>query len=147
MPKVVVDASLALRWVLEDEKEARVDASLHQWIVSFTEMLVPPLFLAEVTNSLYLSIKRKRLDPEEARTALSILQQGVQVTEPPDLYLRSLELALEYKTTNAYDAQYLALAEIEGCELWTADKGLSTIVKSAPWWLSSRPYTISWEKL
>ena len=74
MPKVVVDASLALRWVLKDEKEARVDALLHQWIVSFTEMLVPPLFLAEVTNSLYLSIKRKRLDPEEARTALSILQ-------------------------------------------------------------------------
>jgi len=34
----------------------------------------------------------------------------------------------------AYDAYYLALAEMLGCEFWTADKKLCNTVKdSLPW--------------
>lgn len=136
MSKVVVDASIALRWVLRDEKEARVDALLDQWIASLTDMLAPPLFTAEITNALYLSVKRNRLLLEEAQLALNtIIQLGVQITEPPGLYPRSLELAATYGIANAYDAQYVALAEIESCELWTADERLVTGIKPPPSWL------------
>ena len=136
MSKVVVDASLALRWVLRDEKEARADALLEQWIASFSEMLAPPLFPAETTNALYLSVKRNRLTLEEAELALNtILQLGVQITEPPGLYTRSLHLAATYGVANAYDTQYMALAELEGCELWTADERLATSIKPSPPWL------------
>ena len=136
MDKVVVDASLALRWVLKDEKEARVDDLLCQWATSLTQMLVPPLFLSEITNALYLSVRRHRLTLEEARLALvTIMQVGLEMTEPAGLYPRSLDLAAEYELTNAYDAQYMALAEIEGCELWTADERLVRAVKPSPSWL------------
>jgi predicted nucleic acid-binding protein len=134
--KVVVDASLALRWVLRDEKEARADALLEQWIASITEMLAPPLFPAETTNALYLSVKRNRLTMAEAQLALdTIMQLGVQITEPSDLYRHSLRLAATYSLSNAYDAQYLALAEIESCELWTADERLAATIKPSPSWL------------
>jgi predicted nucleic acid-binding protein len=133
MSKVVVDASIALRWVLRDEKEARVDALLEQWATSLTEMLVPPLFLAEVTNALYLSVKRKRLTLAEADLALrAIMELGIQVAEPSGLYPRSLRLAVEYAATNAYDTQYVALAEMEGCDLWTADERLAASMKPLP---------------
>ncbi|MBM3119305.1 MAG: type II toxin-antitoxin system VapC family toxin [Chloroflexi bacterium] len=136
MTKVVVDASLALRWVLKDEKEPSADALLQQWIVSSIEILVPPLFLAEITNALYLSFKRKRLTLDEAGLALrSILELGIQVAEPPRLYLQSLQVAAEYSLTNAYDAQYVALAQIEDCQLWTADERLVSNIQPSPSWL------------
>jgi predicted nucleic acid-binding protein len=136
MSKVVVDASVALRWVLRDEKEARVDALLEKWAAGLTEMLALPLFLAEVTNALYLSVRRKRLSLEEAELALrTIMQLGVQVTQPSDLYPRSLRLAANYGAANAYDAQYVALAEMQNCELWTADERLATSMKSLPAWI------------
>jgi len=136
MDKVVVDASLALRWVLKDEKEVRADTLLSQWAMSLTRMLVPPLFLSEIANALYLSVRRSRLTLKEARLALvTIIQIGAEVSEPAGLYSRSLDLAAEYSLTNAYDAQYIALAEIEGCELWTADERLAAAVKPAPSWL------------
>jgi predicted nucleic acid-binding protein len=99
-------------------------------------MLVPPLFLSEITNALYLSVRRHRLTLEEARLALlTIMQVGLEVAEPAGLYPRSLDLAAEYDLTNAYDSQYIALAEIENCELWTADERLVRAVKPSPSWL------------
>lgn len=119
--------------MLRDEKEAQVDALLEQWAASLTEMLVPPLFPAEVTNALYLSVKRKRLTLEEAELALrTIMELGVQVAEPSGLYPRSLRLAADYTTANAYDTQYVALAEMESCELWTADERLAASMKPLP---------------
>lgn len=127
---------MALRRVLKDEKESRADALLHKWASSLTDIIVPPLFLSEITNALYLSVKRKRLNADEARLALqTILRVGVQVVEPIDLYDRSLELATCYGTTNAYDTIYMALAEIEICELWTADERLAKGLKPVPPWL------------
>lgn len=132
----MVDASVALRWVLKDEKEPRVDALLHQWAVSLTDIIVPPLFLSEITNALYLSVKRRRLYEDEAKLALqSIMQVGVRVVEPPELYLRSLEMAMYYGTTNAYDTVYMALAEAEDCELWTSDEHLAKSLSPVPSWL------------
>jgi predicted nucleic acid-binding protein len=133
--KVVVDASVALRWVLADEKEARVDALLEQWLALHIEMIAPPLFQSEVTNAIYLSLKRRRLTMDEAEGALAgIMHLGVQLIEPSDLYARGLRLAVAYGMTNAYDALYLSLAEIEGCEFWTADDRLAaTIHPSLPW--------------
>lgn len=131
-----MDASIALRWVLKDEKEPRADALLRQWAVTLTDILVPPLFLSEITNALYLSVKRQRLSTDEAGLALqTILQAGMRVIEPSELYLRSLEMAIDYGTTNAYDTIYMALAEIEDCELWTADERLAKSLKLVPSWL------------
>ena len=136
MSKVIVDASVALRWVLRDEKEVRVDTLLEQWAASLTEMLAPPLFLAEVTNALYLSVKRKRLSLEEAELALgTIMELGVQVAQPSELYPRSLRLAANYGAADAYDAQYVALAEMQNCELWTADERLVASMKPLPSWI------------
>lgn len=136
MSKAVVDASIALRWVLRDEKEAHVDALLEQWVASLTEMLAPPLFPAEITNALYLSIRRNRLTLDEAQLALNtIMQLGIRIAEPVGLYSRSLHLAATYGVASAYDAQYVALAEMEGCELWTADEKLAASIKPSPSWL------------
>lgn len=58
----------------------------------------------------------------------------------PDLHERAWNLAAEPNRPTAYDAPYLALAEILVCEFWTADKRLYQAVQSRlPWvcWLGT----------
>ena len=44
------------------------------------------------------------------------------------MYGRSLEMAHIFDLGSIYDALYLALAENEGCEVWTADRRLARAV-------------------
>lgn len=51
-----------------------------------------------------------------------------------------MDFASRFAQPAAYDAHYLALAEREGCEYWTADQRLWNTVKAAlPWvrWLGN----------
>jgi predicted nucleic acid-binding protein len=40
------------------------------------------------------------------------------------LVFRSFDLAQEYRQPTIYDTPYLAVAEIYGCDFWTADEAL-----------------------
>lgn len=50
---------------------------------------------------------------------------------------RAMELSHQFNLPATYDAHYLALAEIEGCECWTADKRLWNAVKGKLAWVRS----------
>ena len=50
------------------------------------------------------------------------MESGVDLREPPGLHRRAMELAAQLRQDAAYDAYYLALAELLDCELWTADQ-------------------------
>ena len=86
--------------------------------------MAPPLFRAEITNVLHRFVQRGLIDRPDAADMIGLLLSFVAVKEPVGLYLRAFELADEFTLTAAYDSQYLALAEFEGCELWTADRRL-----------------------
>jgi predicted nucleic acid-binding protein len=43
---------------------------------------------------------------------------------PPGLHRRAFEIAGQFQVKWIYDAFYVALAEIVGCDLWTADAQL-----------------------
>lgn len=57
------------------------------------------------------------------------LNMGIEVRESPQIHLRALELAQELQMPAVYDTHYLALADIMGCELWTADERFFNSVK------------------
>ena len=60
--------------------------------------------------------------PTEAPEALDFLTSAVTTEEPAGLYHRALTLAGTLDLGTTYDALYLALAESEECDLWTADR-------------------------
>ena len=72
----------------------------------------------------------------EADTRLEALTHlGVQLV-PPTLELNYLALrwAERLGQTVAYDAHYLALAEVLGCDFWTADRRLAKAARAeVPW--------------
>lgn len=49
----------------------------------------------------------------------------------PELPLRALEIAAQFNLKWIYDAFYVALADIVGCEMWTADATLYRTVHPA----------------
>ena len=121
---VVVDASFALKWVIQEENTEDALAIWDQWQDGNEEVLAPPIFKSEVTNVLHRQVRRGHLHRSDALAALDSLLSAVAISEPVSLYTRALTLAGELDVGAAYDTLYLALAELLGCDMWTADRRL-----------------------
>ena len=121
---VVVEASLALKWVVPEDDSWAALALRSQWQASGEYLIGPPIFGFEVTNALYQLVRRGSLQPEYAEDALNALLPSVSIVEPAGLYGAALTIAEQLEMKATYDALYVALAEVDGCDLWTADRKL-----------------------
>jgi len=120
---VCIDASLALTWLLSVEQNEIANALRWKWDDAGVEIIAPPLFHAEVTSVLRQQVYFKRLPPEEGEEAFSTyLEMGVKSVDAPGIQKRAWELAQKFNLPRTYDMQYLAVAELKDCELWTNDK-------------------------
>ena len=133
--KVVVDASLAAMWALAEEFSIHALHLAGLWAASNTKLLTPALMLAEVNNAIYKRVTRKELTLANAKAAFEvILAFPFEVRDSLSLQIRALEMAEELRRPATYDCQYLALAELEGCEMWTGDKRLFHAVRNTLSW-------------
>lgn len=140
---VVADASLALKWVLPEEEHTEDALALWDaWQDAGELIIAPPIFRPEVTNALHQLVRHGHIARADAAEMLDPLISLVALREPLELYSRALTLAGELGLSATYDALYLALAESEGCELWTADRRLVRSVGTRfplARWLADRP--------
>lgn len=121
----VVDASVALKWVVaEHESEAALallDRPLH----------APDLLIAECVNALWKKVVRREVPKKEIRLFGSAIEAiDVNLHPTRTLAARSLELAVELDHPG-YDYLYLALAERLDVPLVTADRRLLDKVTAA----------------
>jgi predicted nucleic acid-binding protein len=72
-----------------------------------------------------------KLSQNDAQKAYNILDRApVRITTHAGLRQRAREIADRFNLPAVYDATYAALAELHGCEFWTADKVFYDAVKS-----------------
>ena len=120
---VVVDASLAFKWLVKEDRSEEARAIARSWEDRGVRTAAPHFMPVEVTNALHRRVTRNEMSVEEAvGLAESLLASGIELHQPPDLYGRALELASRLNQGAVYDAHYLALAETLACDLWTADE-------------------------
>ncbi len=120
---VVVDASLAVKWLVEENDSDRADAALQSWVAQGTTRVAPYLLPFEVANALHRRVLRGELNAGDSTHLITrLLESGLELHQPAGLHVRALELARRLSQNAAYDAHYLALAESVGCDLWTADE-------------------------
>ena len=120
---VVVDASLAFKWLVKEIYTAEANDLGRLWNSQGTRIAAPYLMPVEVTNALHHRVARGELTLEAAtRHMESLLSSGLELHQTPTLHGRALELASLLRQGAVYDAHYLALSETLGCELWTADE-------------------------
>lgn len=135
MPDVVVDASFAAMWAIPEPYSPRALALADRWARNATSLLAPCLLVPEVANALYKRVVRRELTLVEAQRALDVvLGFAIEIREEPGLAHQALEWASRLRQPAAYDTQYLALAELNGCEYWTGDQRFFRAAHpAAPW--------------
>ncbi|MBI4267278.1 MAG: type II toxin-antitoxin system VapC family toxin [Chloroflexi bacterium] len=125
----VVDASVVLKWQLDDEDCVSQATALRDdyYARGAVKVIAPQLLVYEVVNGIVTATKRKRLGSDKAIEAMgNLVTLGIELKEVEPL--RVLEVALRYNLA-AYDAAYLSLAEAENCDLWTGDRVFYQAVK------------------
>lgn len=133
--RVVVDASLAVKWVITEIHTPEAVHLLADWEQRTVRRLAPSWFVAEVANVLFKGVRRQAMTVPVARLAGRRIARTA-VLRPVSLRLaeRAIELADHLGLPATHDALYLALAEREGCDFWTADERLWNSAKAAlPW--------------
>ena len=127
MSGLVVDASVVVAWLFDDEDEPRADKALER--LAEDGALVPQLWHLETRNALLTAERRGRLSSEDVTERLDALKGlPIATDEGPGLQA-AFELARAYGLS-LYDALYLELARREGAELATLDGPLSRAAAS-----------------
>ena len=126
--RVVVDASVAVKWFLPE-----VDSDLALQLLSGAFSLAAPDFLyIEFANVLWKRLRGGDIsqeDADELLVSLCTLPVGVHPSLP--LFLRAFEMACATGRT-VYDSLYLALAVRDDAVLVTADESLFNAVCGTP---------------
>ena len=73
---LVIDASVGLKWVLE-EPDSHLARAL---VLSDEVLLVPDFWLNEACNVLWLQVQKKVFTPDEAREGLGLLRRKLRTS-------------------------------------------------------------------
>jgi predicted nucleic acid-binding protein len=124
---MIVDASVAVKWVAEEEGSDAAAALLG------VPLVAPELWLPEAANALWAKHRRGEIDAEHVRDGCREL-----VTAPvgrlaiADLLLSATHMALDLDHP-VYDCLYLAAAQLHDTRLITADRRFAEKVLAHPY--------------
>jgi predicted nucleic acid-binding protein len=118
--KIVVDASVAVGWYLDEDYAAEALALYR----SRPEIHVPDFFYQEVANVFWKRARRREIQPSDVDDWLDHLLAVSMTTHQSRTLVRTAwNLAIGIGIT-VYDAAYLAVARSENCAVVTADRPL-----------------------
>ena len=136
MKRLVIDASVVLKWYLTDEEYGEKALNLlSKYISNELDFLAPSLLEYEVVNGLTIAQKRGRIKEEKILLAIDgFMDLNIKLKDLSQFYPRVLYYCKVYNRS-VYDASYLAVAEREGIAMITGDKRLYNAVKKDLKWV------------
>ncbi|ENN83791.1 hypothetical protein RHSP_41021 (plasmid) [Rhizobium freirei PRF 81] len=130
---LVIDASIAVKWVVEEEGTPLALALRRNHLFA-----APDLLAAECANILWKKTRRNELTSDEALMASRLLERSnIELLPMRGLLAQASKLAIELGHP-AYDCMYICLAASRGWRFVTADERLIRVVsQKAPPQLAS----------
>ena len=127
MTRIVVDASVAIKWFLPEPHSLQALRLLE----GERELLAPDLIWAELGNVLWKRWRQGELADENARTILRDLRRVPLLIHPAEEIAETAWSIASQFQRSFYDSLYLALAPSQSCSMVTADRRLWNAVASA----------------
>jgi predicted nucleic acid-binding protein len=120
----VLDASIAIRWVFEDQALTSTDALLDRVVVD--DVLVPNIWLVEVANVVLRTVREGRVPADRALGQINRLMGLPLIIEPGLTRSQAVSVAgyAAILGLKMADAVYLELAARKGLPLATMDRRL-----------------------
>ncbi len=123
--RLVVDASVAVKWVVAEENSDIARRLLGEG----HELFAPRLMAAEAVNALWSKTRRQQITEAEAREgAESLASAGIEWHGDENLAAGALRIAMELDRP-VYDCVYLVLARRMGIQLATADDKFANAIR------------------
>jgi predicted nucleic acid-binding protein len=126
--RLVLDASVAIKWAIPSAREPLTDQSLRllrRYVDSEIEFIVPDVFWAELGNVLWKGTRQRRWRQHEAEAvATDMRARNFATVSSITLLPEALRIAFAYDRA-VYDCLYVALAVQSKTDLITADEHLA----------------------
>lgn len=124
MNRFVVDVSVAIKWVIEEDGTREALA-----VRTYGRLLAPDLLVAECANILWEKVRRAELSVNEAQFAARLLQASdIEFLPTHSLLETATRLAIDTDHP-AYDCLYLAVAIQQNCPFITADEAFVRAIR------------------
>ena len=136
MKRIVIDASVALKWYFADEEYGQKALGiLDKYVSKEIDILAPSLLEYELINGLLIAKKRGRIKEEKILMAADgFTSLELNLRNISFFYPKVIEYCSQFNSS-AYDSSCLALADEERVPFITADRGLYTAVKKDLKWV------------
>jgi predicted nucleic acid-binding protein len=126
---MVVDASVALKWFVEDEGSAMA----RQLVARDEPLFAPDLVVAETCNGAWLLHRASRISAEQYRAIAAQIATPFSRRAPLDQLAPRAAAIAAALAHPVYDCFYLALAELIPDTLVTADRRFLGRLKGTEW--------------
>ena len=126
---IVLDASVAAKWLLVEEDSDKAEALFRAWTAKRIGLLAPEILPAEVASALWKRVMRGLLPSGEAlKLQREFSDLGLPLHPLGELVDATLGLASQFRHS-VYDGLYLALARETGADFVTADERLYNLAR------------------
>lgn len=124
MKKYVVDSSVSLKWLFDEEDSSVARLILQLFVKDQIALFVPTLWEYEIVNALSSAVLRKKIDDKRASRYLKrILSVKLSRVSMLDLLPKVLENSQKFQISG-YDSAYVTLASENDMVLISADDKL-----------------------
>ena len=130
---MIVDASVILSAFFPDEAQDQAQALIRDHVIGHRHLTAPTLLLYEMTNAAMQARRRGRINDEQADDILSSFE-GLGIALEPVSWQQMLPMAVRFDRS-AYDAAYLAPAEVTEQSLITGDARMYNAVREHLEWV------------
>jgi predicted nucleic acid-binding protein len=128
--KYVLDSSVGFKWVVVEALTDKARLLRDDYCNAVHELLSPDVLAIEIAHALTKAERQGRISSNQGGILWKDVMQTAPILTPRiPLIPRAHEIAAKFRI-GIYDCVYVALAELENCELVTADDRLVNNLKS-----------------
>ncbi|KKP39821.1 hypothetical protein A2483_03730 [Candidatus Peregrinibacteria bacterium RIFOXYC2_FULL_33_13] len=131
MKEICIDANIAIKIAIPADLSFEAKALFNDSAKKGFILIAPAIFEVETDSVIRWLLVNKHLSKEGALLAFNTLDVlPITIMIHPKLRQRAREIAELAGQGRVYDSSYAALADLRGCEFWTADKKFFNAVKN-----------------